>query len=197
MNDVGGAGQLLDGLELKVDRAGTAEAVTRRIANGDYPAAFVAAMVWGHGSTGYGPYRTAWALTGSRTPRGRPVDAVVVERLQESARLVTTEGPVAAYRYLRNAGRIPGLGPAFFTKWMYFASADGQPYGPQAAPILDQLVSGWLGRHDVSLRYGSTADYGRYVDLLSAWGEISGRTPVEVEEAIFENARAVKRAPGG
>lgn len=49
---------------------------------------------------------------------------------------------------------------------------------------------GWLRKQgDVSLRYGRTDDYVRYVELLTNWGEKHGRTPVEVEEAIFELAR--------
>ncbi len=51
-------------------------------------------MIWGHGWSGYGPYRTARISTGARTPWGAPVSADVVGRPVESADVVRREGPV-------------------------------------------------------------------------------------------------------
>ncbi len=190
LTDVKGAERSLEGLPAELDRPATAGIVQRNVESDDYAAAFVAAMVWGHGYSGYGPYRTAWALTSSRTPRSRPVEPAVVRRLRESCSMVRQEGPVASYRYLNNRGHIAGLGPAFFTKWLYFSSADGRPYGDQAAPILDALITFWLRENaGVQLRYGRTSDYETYLDLLHEWGTPHGRNAVEVEEAIFRLIR--------
>lgn len=87
---------------------------------------------------------------------------------------------------MNNAGRIKHLGSAFFTKWLYFGSALTSPDDPNAAPILDKQVQDWLKQHaGVTLDIRRTEAYQRYVDALTAWGEHHGRTPVQVEKAIF------------
>lgn len=94
---------------------------------GDVATAFTVAMIWGHGSTGYGPYRTATTLTATRSPKGVPVDATVRSRLGESIEVAREAGCVEGYRLLANRlGRVSGLGPAFFVKWLYFVTARGE-----------------------------------------------------------------------
>lgn len=79
------------------------------------------------------------------------------------------QGPVDGFRYLNNAGRINGA--AFFTKWLYFASALTNADDPCAAPILDKQVSDWLEREaSISLKIHRTPDYKRYLDILKDWG---------------------------
>lgn len=188
--DIDGARELLDSLPSAVDRATTAATVQDSINQDAIPAAFIACMVWGHGHSGYGPFRTARILSASLEPVDKSVDATVVDRLKTSIERVRVAGSVEAYRYLNNEGHIGGLGPAFFTKWLYFASAGEKPYGAQAAPVLDELVTAWLREHaSVALRYGSTKDYARYVELLEHWGDAHGRTQVQVEEGIFRLIR--------
>jgi hypothetical protein len=47
-------------------------------------------------------------------------------------------------------------------------------------------VREWLEKHaGVILDISRTPDYQRYFDALTGWGEIYGRTPVQVEKAIF------------
>lgn len=190
LSGIAEASQVLDSLPDSVDRASTAAVVNACVRRGALTEAFIACMVWGHGDTGYGPYRTACILSGSEEPLGEPVDPTVVERLKASIDRMSAAGAVDAYRYLNNEGHIKGLGPAFSTKWLYFISAGNSPYGAQAAPILDDLVSGWLRTHGlVPLRQGKTNDYAKYVGLLDHWGKVHGRTRVQVEEAIFRLIR--------
>ncbi|MFC8181568.1 hypothetical protein ACFULT_22045 [Rhodococcus sp. NPDC057297] len=94
------------------------------------------------------------------------------------------------YRYLNNDGAIHGLGPAFFTKRLYFITTRGEPHSPAAAPILDALVVAWLqSAADIRIRAGRTDDFTRYIKLLEHWGSPTGHTPVEVEERIFRIIR--------
>lgn len=99
---------------------------------------------------------------------------------------------MAGYRFLNTQdGKISNLGPAFFTKWLYFVTADGSvDGGPQAAPILDVLVLNWLRtKADLRLRTGWTVDYETYLDLLTTWGKPYGIHRAGVEERIFRLIR--------
>lgn len=190
LSAIHGSAQILESLPSAVDRITTAVTVQACIQREAIPEAFIACMVWGHGHSGYGPFRTARILSGFSKPANQPVDPTVVNRLRTSIDRMQTDGPVDAYRYLNNEGHVAGFGPAFFTKWLYFISAADDPYGAQAAPALDQLVTRWLRDNAaVSLRYGRTSDYARYVELLDQWGKAHKRTQVQVEEAIFRLIR--------
>ncbi|MDM8086420.1 hypothetical protein QUV83_16735 [Cellulomonas cellasea] len=153
----------------------------------DVTGAFTVAMIWGHGTTGYGPYRTARVLTAEKKPKGHTVAPNVRSRLTESVEVARAAGAVEGYRFLNNKpGRIAGLGPAFFTKWLYFVTARGEAGSPNAAPVLDALVISWLSTYaQVTLRPGRTDDYARYLEILDSWGAPHGLAPAEVEERIF------------
>lgn len=173
-----------------VDRRAVAEAVHGCLLRQDTAAAFAAVMVWGHGKTGYGPYRTAAILRGERV--GGQAEAE--SRLTEAARRAWANASVAGFRYLTGEGRVPGLGPTFFTKWLSFCTADGDPYGEQAAPIYDAVVRRWLATTTgINLRRDRAEDYERYIGLLREWGREAGRSPTQVEATIFELARRGKR----
>lgn len=188
---IDGAVELLSALPDALGRPGTVAAVQTELGAGRYATALIAAMAWGHGDSGYGPYRTACVLTGQRAPRGLPASRPVLDRLKVSAELTQTRGVVDAFRYLNNpGGHILGLGPAFFTKWLYFVSASEGHDSATVAPILDERVRCWLAHHaDVRLQLGRTVDYAEYVALLTSWGVRYGRTPVQVETSIFRLAR--------
>ncbi len=180
---------MLAGLPPELDRA-TAAHLVEDLLPRDVTAAFTVAMIWGHGSTGYGPYRTATILTASRSPKNVPVDATVRGRLGESVEVAREAGSVEGYRFLNNRpGKVSGLGPAFFTKWLYFVTARGEARSASAAPVLDGLVLAWLTARGVPLRAGYTDDYARYVETLTHWGAPHGLAPVAVEERIFRLIR--------
>jgi hypothetical protein len=196
---VDGAADLLTRLPDGVDRSTIAKAVQDEVAAGRFGPAFIATMVWGYGTAGYGPYRTARALSGAMWPRSeQPAAPSTLTRLEKSLRRFRQSGPVEAFRYLttppksrgEQAGKIPYLGAAFITKWLYFASCEGDPANGSAALILDRLVRGWLDRRaGLDLRLGVTADYARYLDVMRAWADALGGTPPQVEETIFQLAR--------
>ena len=140
--------------------------------------AFIVTMVWGYGDVGYGPWRTAKILADSP-------DAL--ERLLAVARALDTGGALDGYRLMATGARLPGLGPAFGTKYLHFCST-----GPaqQRALVLDQNVASWLDRN-VALRLNPTTwsgrTYARYLEHLRSWATELGRKPGEVEYCIIQD----------
>ncbi|MBY8840392.1 hypothetical protein [Streptomyces sp. SP2-10] len=89
----------------------------------------VASYVWGQGDNGYGAYRLGEIL------RDSSAEAV----LGRAVAVLADDGAVAAYRELR--GAIRGLGPAFFTKFLYFIGG-AVPDVPGPRPlVLDQRIA--------------------------------------------------------
>lgn len=176
---------LLASLPGQVDRATVLESVRKSEAADRTDLAFVATMIWGYGSSGYGPYRTARVLTGGSDA----VDPTVLERLRSAARTARTQGALSGFYAMRNLpGRVAYLGPAFFTKWLYFTTATAGPDSDDAAPVLDMRVRDWIATNaGVQLRLDKTWAYHQYLQLLDAWavrpaGTLSRAT---VERVIF------------
>ena len=91
----------------------------------------VSSYAWGQGTNGYGPHRLRKILG------TQPQD--VESALSSAVTTVESEGSAQGYRYLQ--GRVTGLGPAFFTKFLYFAG-HALPTGHGLAPlILDARVA--------------------------------------------------------
>ena len=180
----------LNELPKKINRDEVCRIVTSNLKRGAVLPAFVTAMIWGYSTAGYGPTRVRWVLTGVRgkDAMGASVRFAVAARLEEAVQVVRAEGAVEGFRHMNNAGHIKYLGPAFFTKWLYFASAAAGPDDARAAPIFDKQVKDWLAnKAGVRLNIYKTNDYSRYIALLKAWGSHTSkvRTPAQVEKAIF------------
>lgn len=147
--------------------------------------AFVAAMVWGYGATGYGPYRTARVLT---------ADQHAVEHLVEIAGIAqgSKRGGEKAFAHIaeQRLGREPYLkylGPAFGTKFLYFLTAASD--GVETTPVLDAVVRRWFAREAQETLYTTWWDpdsYSRYLGLLDQWrtqmAAATGSDPLEREE---------------
>lgn len=185
-----GVSEALDELPAAIDRRGAAVLINALLPT-NVAGAFTVAMIWGHGLSNYGAYRTACILTAQKKPKGAPMSDAVAGRLSESVDIARVQGPVEGYRYLNNRpGKVAGLGPAFFTKWLFFITAWGDATSLHAAPVLDELVINWLRRQaHISLRPGRTDDYARYIGVLEEWGKPHGLTPAQVEERIFRAIR--------
>ncbi len=178
----------LDRLPARINRDDVCRVVTENLDRGDALSVFVPAMIWGYGDVGYGPDRVRWVMTGikGKSAYSSAVDPDVAARLEDAVRVVRGDGPVAGFRHMNNASRIKHLGPAFFTKSLYFASVTSGLDDANAAPILDKRVKEWLAAHaDVILDINKTIDYQRYVNLLNDWGAQCGWNAVQVEKAIF------------
>lgn len=115
----------------------------------------------------------------------------VLDALQRSFHAARTMDPVTAYRRLNSPDedRIKGFGPAFFTKWLYFAAYD-QPgrHGERPPLILDARVANALGWPPRTDRWPSSA-YAQYLDTAAEINALwcPSETKHVVEYALFIN----------
>lgn len=146
---------LVPGTRLKVSR----QELFDRAAKVDSPSEALELYVWMAGwGTGTGARavgRSAQVLQNSN----------VAELLWQSFSNVQEIGAVEAYRRLYTWGedRLKYFGPAFFTKWLYFACYDSWTGTSQAPLILDSLVAATLGCRSTGW---SSTEYGRYLDKV-------------------------------
>jgi len=126
----------------------TREDVTRIAArcreSGGWLELLVAAVVWGHKKADYGPARLAKML---KCPCHHELHQNERQaRLAAAVELLDMNGPAVAYQSLSRQGpnHVPHLGPAFFSKILYFADrARSAPVaiGRPAAIILDRTTA--------------------------------------------------------
>jgi hypothetical protein len=81
----------------------------------------VAVVVWGHKSADYGPSRLSKMLECDCHPEVSKEQRQ--QRLACAVSILDNNGLVAAYRALGGGHHVPHLGPAFFSKVLYFADA--------------------------------------------------------------------------
>lgn len=92
-----------------------------------------------------------------------------LDALHRSFHKAQSIDPVEAYQHLNltSEDRIKGFGPAFFTKWLYFAAYDDPERHELRRPLIfDDRVVRALGWATVPNRQPSSA-YGRYLDLAA------------------------------
>lgn len=150
---------------------------------GEWAEALVALYVWGQGTIGYGPHRLKEILSEPTIDYTLTEAAAVLREeggLHEQGALhnegaLHEAGAVAAYRVLRGAVR--GLGPAFFTKFLYFLGLATDAPAPPAprALILDQRVARVLRAH--AARVGSDIDLPSAADVAAWIWSDGGWTP--------------------
>lgn len=129
-----------------------------------------------------------------------------VSLLCEAAKHARDGARGAAYRTLirKGGGRIPNLGPAFFTKFLYFASMPLGGESTQPCLILDSRVAtalhnaGWAKmRRGWSNWY--TEQYVSYCELTDRWAEELSQTlgvavrQDEVELALFSATLGIRQ----
>jgi hypothetical protein len=161
-----------------LDRAAAHGAVAASLAVGDVLGAFVVSQVWGYGLSGYGPFRVRRVLD-------QPEAAV---HLRASYDELCRDGPVAGFAAFSGQHRLRGLGPAFFTKFMYLADP------ARRALVLDEYVLTWLRQHgEVKLsRNPRPADYERYLQVVGGWAA-GLDVPGEAVERLIFTAEAMTR----
>ncbi|MFC7375409.1 hypothetical protein ACFQRD_09070, partial [Brachybacterium sp. GCM10030268] len=175
--------------------ASTSETITAATALHHYAGlncvatAFIATMIWGYGTAGYGPYRTERVLR---------EDPDALDHLLDVARIChdPSQGGLAAFRYIttKRGGQsryLKYLGPAFGTKFLYFLTAASEAGEP--TPVMDALVRRWFRDNTDSRLVTAWWDpdsYALYIDRLDEWGrELGGIRRDEVELLIFTDAR--------
>jgi len=144
----------------------------------------IASYAWGTGAVSYGPVRIARVLAAGND--------IVEHAVTSAVRTLDEHGAVAAYWAMNNrppAGlRLPFLGPAFFTKLLYFAGYRRGAGGRQPL-ILDSVVrrrlpveagvrreSGWVSEEWLA-----------YLGWAADQAQRRGIEPDEVEMALFHD----------
>ncbi|MGV9211496.1 hypothetical protein ACTFTM_06490 [Micromonospora sp. RB23] len=143
-----------------------------------------AVLMWGYGPIGYGPWRAARSLGGD--PTGERLTSALEEMsVADEAALRT------AYRRFRDPAqaRLPWLGPAFFTKVLYFAGYRRGVGGLQPL-ILDRVVAGRLpAEAGVTRRNGWSPDeWLAYLRWAAEQAQRRGVEPDAVELALFQGS---------
>ncbi|MFC9269497.1 hypothetical protein ACFTXJ_17210 [Streptomyces zhihengii] len=148
----------------------------------------VAALVWGSGTKARAVDRRGRVFARSSAADLDARLAVALARLSES-------GADAGYYAFNNEAHIPELGPAFFTKVLYFAGGRMPVPDVRRQPlILDRVVSLALrDRGLVDATWPSTGwttpQYSRYLDLAHETAREAGVEPDVVEAALFGSGR--------
>lgn len=127
---------------------------------------------WGTGKSGLSVARSAKVL---QTPE-------VAERLLESYSTIQTLGATESYRRLKSSAehRIAHLGPAFFTKWMYFSAYDAWAESSLAPLILDRRVAASLGWKSTGWSASEYAEYLNGADQIQRqWAPNQGLHVIE------------------
>jgi hypothetical protein len=139
--------------------------------------AFLATMAWGYGNVGYGAWRVGQAFK----------DPDAGHKLLDVALVLKRHGPAHAYRLMAGPSRLRRIGPAFGTKFLYFADSGRHD---RRALILDRLVAEWL-RLNTSFRINpvpwAPANYDSYLDQMREWAATLEVEPDALELAIFQD----------
>ena len=136
---------------------------------------FLATMMWGYGTVGYGPWRMAHI-----TANIEHLDKVLFNALR-----AIKYGSVSTAFSIFQEAHIPFLGPSYFTKYLYFA---GLGCGIDRYPlILDnrvlQSLSALLDQRTFS--DGTVDDYHNYVVTLHEWAEMLDCRADSIEYLLF------------
>jgi len=135
----------------------------------------------------------AIALWGARKGRMRKravkpfADENLPAHLTAAIKLVRNEGPKSAYAALRRHKPlwVRGLGPAYFTKLLYFAGYGAKPSMPQPL-IMDNFVVKGLTALTKQPWEESQSDYMRYLDLAREWANDLDVESDVIERRIFQ-----------
>ena len=141
----------------------------------------VAAYAWGTGSSGFLLGRNTRWLKGDLHEVGI--------RLATAAQTLQEGGAGAAYSSMLHGGpaAVAYIGPAYFTKYLYFAASSVTVPGLRPL-ILDRRVASALRSHTdlgISKQSWSVAEYEAYLSRAAAFAEQHGADPDAVELALF------------
>ncbi|MFE5401576.1 hypothetical protein ACFQ9Z_09245 [Streptomyces sp. NPDC056580] len=144
-----------------------------------------AALVWGTGTKARSVARRAHIFAAASA---EDIDA----RLEAALGTLREEGPVAAYYAFNNDQRIKHLGPAFFTKVLYFAGHERSAAAWRPL-ILDRFVALALRAEDTGEKWRAsgwtTPCYGRYLSFAHERAQRAGVLPDQIEAALFARGK--------
>jgi hypothetical protein len=135
-------------------------------------------MIFGYGLVGYGPSRVG------RVIRENPDLIAKLNRQYEAA----AKGPAPSWRSHTKEAKVRFLGPAFATKFAYFAARHQKVEG--VVPLIADINTSWAMWSLVAMPRSVelSKSYNAYVELAHRWGaEISGDHGAdEIERALFD-----------
>lgn len=147
-----------------------------------------ATLVWGTGTKARSVARRARIF---QKPSAEDIDT----RLENALTTLREQGAVAAYFAFNNDQWIKHLGPAFFTKVLYFAGYE-HPVGPWRPLILDSVVARALRSADTDVKWPgggwTTPRYERYLSLAHDHAHQAGVLPDQVEAALFRRGKRLR-----
>lgn len=137
-------------------------------------AAFIASQIWGYGTTGYGPYRLAEAVSHPELPAA----------LQTARTSLRAGQPIEAFRALCVDRQIAWTGTSFGSKYLYFTDPHAR------ALILDRFVSDWLAEHaGLSLRaQRDDRVYSIWLRVAERWASELGVASDRLEMIVFSDS---------
>ena len=165
------------------------------LADGDVVDLFVATMAWGYGR-GWGWYRTAKIIELATKTSGRGDLQLLTEKLKRLAEFAGSGSTVdlfAAWSDTTDPARLRRFGPAFASKFAYFAGYDRTGgTGPLIADLwvawaLWALADIWDARTD-------SAKYIQYLTVAGRWADDGGCRSDEIERALFYLGPPIRRA---
>src|SRR5690625_658856 len=185
--------------EPAVSRTDVLNEVKPQVAADNVHLAFIAVMIWGYGTTGYGAHRTNEILQQSADDQSGQLSEHAIQSLKSAAAYAAngTEGTYSFYILHNSPTKLKGLGPAFFTKWLSFASMHNVPDEASALPVLDDVVAEWIKSHTATpngsgldldpQKDPATRKYHQYLQLLDAWSKQLPHpyTRTQIERTIF------------
>ncbi len=147
---------------------------------------YTAVCAWGAGTNGQQTYRCLKPLFDPHAPI----------KLLHGLQSASASGADGGYALFNHGGpsKIKGLGPAFFTKLLYFAAGQPSPADTRHPLILDSRVAfslGWkvTGSWPIS-------DYSRYLDLVEQVHKFwRPDLPTDVIEFTLFYAGGIRNAP--
>lgn len=149
---------------------------------------FIGSMLFGHGPNGLGPTRV-----------GRVIDENpdLIDKLHRQYAAAAL-GASTSWKSHTDVDRAKHLGPAFATKFAYFAARKQGAYGaiPLIADVNTSWAMWWLAEIPRSVEQHDS--YMEYVKLAHAWGdELSGDYGAdEIERAIFKLGQGMNTKRG-
>jgi hypothetical protein len=152
-------------------------AVSERLGDNDSIGGFLAAMIWGYGTVGYGPFRTQRVLS-SETYASTLLKGAI------------DHNSLVSYERLATSMRLRWLNPAFGTKWLYFASGT-------RSLILDRVVTNWPSENanwEVDLVHWSLVQHAAYLERTSCCVTTLEIEPDELEQPIFTDQSDSQRS---
>ena len=150
------------------------ETLLRYADDGKYLEGFLAVMIWGYADDARGPFRTKRILDQPRA----------IESITEAFHSLAQEDISSAYNSLVTSGP-DHLGPAFATKYLYFAAPEEM--NPQPV-ILDSLVAQGLdlwSNYKVSSTSATAKQYLNFLDYIATSAENLKISSEELELLIF------------